>query len=37
MEVPNSTTSSASFYEKFESKLTEYEQQHQGWFIVIIE
>ncbi|XP_063388006.1 uncharacterized protein LOC134673882 [Cydia fagiglandana] len=30
MEVPNNTTSSASFCEIFESELTEYELKHQG-------
>ncbi|XP_048000971.1 uncharacterized protein LOC125237817 isoform X3 [Leguminivora glycinivorella] len=30
MEVPNETTSSQSFFERFESELTEYEIQHQG-------
>ncbi|XP_063369623.1 KRAB-A domain-containing protein 2-like [Cydia amplana] len=30
MEVPNNTTSSASFRDIFESELTEYEQKHQG-------
>lgn len=30
MDMPNNTTSSSSFCEKFESELTEYEQQHQG-------
>lgn len=35
MELANNITSSAGFREKFESKLTRYEQ-HQGWFLLLM-